>query len=445
MTDHSGDTHLLPGRVTEFRFRRFSLTVVEGTGVGSVCTSESSEITVGTAEGSSLLLTDPTVSGHHCVLQATPTGLLLRDLESTNGTTLAGYKLGSAYLKPGAMVGVGVTLMRFDLLKDVIREPVSREEWFGRAAGRSLAMRRIFAVLPKVAASGTTVLIEGETGTGKTLLAEAIHQASPRADGPFVVLDCGAIPPTLIESELFGHVRGAFTGAHVARRGAFESAHGGTIFLDEIGELPVDMQPNLLRALEDRVVRRVGSTDPVQLDVRVIAATNQDLRQAVNRGTFRSDLFYRLNIVGLRLPPLRERREDIEMLVEHFYEQFQADGSTAPDELVRAFAGHDWPGNVRELRSAVERSILMGNPQLWSEITGSDPRGPESGAQVDVFDESLSFRASKERAMARWERWYLAELVRRAKGNLSQAARSARMDRTHLRELMRRYDIEREE
>src|SRR5690606_15891476 len=225
-----------------------------------------------------------------------------------------------------------------------------------------------FEALPRIAASDATVLIQGETGTGKTLLAEAIHQAGPRRRAPFVVIDCGAIPPTLIESELFGHEKGAFTGATTTRVGAIESAAGGTVFFDEIGELPLDLQPRLLRGIEVRMVKRVGGRDQIRVDVRVIAATHQDLRAAVNRGGFRSDLYYRLNVVSLRLPPLRERRDDIPLLVESFYEQF-AGLPGAPQDLVDELTRLDWPGNVRELRAAVERAVLLGDPALWSALT----------------------------------------------------------------------------
>jgi len=380
------------------------------------------------------------------VISVTDRGFLLRDLESRNGTTLAGYRVESAYLGPGAPIGVGESTLRFEPLPDEIVEPLADEERYGRILGQSTAMRRLFAALPRIAASDSTVLIEGETGTGKGLLAEVLHQQSPRAKGPFVVIDCSAIPPTLIEAELFGYMKGAFTNAIQARAGAFEAAAGGTVFLDELGELPLDMQPKLLRALEERVVRRIGSLDPVKLDVRMIAATNRDLRQEVNRGTFRSDLYYRLNIVRIRLPSLRERREDIPPLVAHFYEQFaSASDARPPAELVSAFVKQDWPGNVRELRAAVERAILMQDQALWFEATLGAPPGevPKVEPSVDHEDDLAlgSFRAAKERAVGRWERGYIEALVRKSGGNLSKAARSARMDRNHLRELLRRHGI----
>jgi len=293
--------------------------------------------------------------------------------------------------------------------------------------------------LPKLADSDATLLLEGETGTGKGLLAEALHEAGARSRGPFVTVDCGAIPPTLIESELFGHDKGAFTGAVAGRTGAFESAAGGTVFLDEIGELPLELQPRLLRVLEDRVIKRIGGNEPVRLDIRIIAATNRDLRAEINRGRFRSDLYYRLATLHLRIPPLRERREDIALLVAHFYSQLASDGDLPPAEMISELARHDWPGNVRELRAAVERIVLLGDPMVWRTIT--DPGIEASAAPGVRADAGMSFREAKERAVASWERGYVQALLARHDGNLSRAAREVRMDRNHLRELVRRHGI----
>jgi len=437
-------------RQRECAIGRFRLQVTAGPDRGLERVSDGAELSIGTAAGNHLVLTDRAVSRHHCVISATDNGFLVRDLGSRNGTTLAGYRVQGAYLGPGAVLGVGESALRFDLMPDEIVEPLSDEERYGRILGQSTAMRRLFAALPRIAASDSTVLIEGETGTGKGLLAEVIHQKSPRAKNPFVVIDCSAIPPNLMEAELFGHDKGIFTGAHTARAGAFEAAAGGTVFLDELGELPLDMQPKLLRALEERVVRRIGRLDPIKLDVRVIAATNRDLRQEVNRGTFRSDLYYRLNIVRIRLPALRERREDIPQLVAHFYEQFAMSGEPLPPaDLVSTFVKQDWPGNVRELRAAVERAILMQDPMLWSEATlgvgGVESRREKvvEAPKVDYADDLAlgSFRAAKERAVGLWERGYIEALVRQNGGNLSRAARAAHMDRNHLRELLRRHGI----
>jgi len=428
-------TDVVTSRVASFTFRRFRVAVI-GSDSPLEATSDGAELTIGTAEGNQLVLSDPTVSRHHCAIRVSPRGFQLVDLGSTNGTWLAGFRIEAAYLKPGATFRVGSMSVRFDWLDDEIREELSADDRFGDALGQSPAMRRIFAMAAKVAAADVTVLLEGETGTGKGLLADVIHRQSRRANGPFVVVDCGAIPPTLIESELFGHEKGAFTGAHVARVGAFEAAQGGTVFLDEIGELPLDLQTKLLRALEERTIKRVGSTKPVRLDVRVLAATNRDLREAVNAGRFRADLYYRLAVVRMRIPPLRERREDIPLLVSHYYRIFTGDdAAVAPPPLVTQLAAQGWPGNVRELRSAVERAVLMAEP-VWP-----DPDEPDTAlpSATPAFDERLSFREAKERAVAAWERRYLTELVERHAGNLSRAARAARMDRAHLRELLRRY------
>ncbi len=430
-------TSLLPRNVREFRFHRFALRVIEGPDKGREHVSSSaSELAVGTAESNTLVLTDPTVSRHHFVLQVGPDGVLLRDLDSTNGTQVSGLRVGSAYLKSGVTIGVGITKLRYDELAEQLQEPISEDDHFGRALGRSLAMRRLFSLLPRIAATDTTVFIEGETGTGKGVLAEAIHTTSARAEGPFVVVDCGSIPPSLIESELFGHEKGAFTGATSMRVGAFEAAAGGTVFLDELGELPIEMQPKLLRALEERTVRRVGSVSSLDLDVRVIAATNRNLRQAVNRGTFRADLYFRLNIVRIEVPPLRERRDDIPLLVESFYQLFTGTADAAPAELVQRLTSQDWPGNVRELRNSVERAVLMQDTELWQEMTSDS-----SERASYQFDDALTFRAAKERVISQWEHWFVAELIGRHGGNTSRAARAVKMDRTHLRELMHKYHV----
>ncbi len=428
-------TDVVASRLRSLVFRTFRVTAVDGDRATATATSNASELTIGTAPGNQLVVDNPTVSRHHCVIRVTPRGVQLQDLGSTNGTWLASHMIESAYLRPGSTFRIGTVTIRFEHLDDEVREPLSDDDRFGDALGASPAMRRIFAMLAKVVASDSTVLLDGETGTGKGLLADLIHRQSPRAAGPFIVVDCASIPPTLIESELFGHEKGAFTGAHQARAGAFEAANGGTIFLDEIGELPIDMQAKLLRALEERVVKRVGSVRPTRLDVRVIAATNRDLREAVNHGRFRADLYYRLDVMRLRIPALRERREDIPLLVNHFYRIFTGDDTAvAPEPLAAAFTDHSWPGNVRELRSAVERAVLMADPALALE-----PDGLGSSTTDHVFDDRLSFRESKERVVSAWERWYVTELLARHAGNLTRAARAARMDRAHLRELLRRY------
>ncbi len=435
-------TKLLEADVREYVVQRFRVEVKEGPDAGRSATAARDELLVGTAQGNDLILTDPAVSRQHLSITALPRGFLVTDLGSSNGTTLGSVRIERAFLKPGGTLGVGISTLRLEVEAEPIREPLSPVSQYGTLLGQSKAMRRIFGIVPRLAASDSTVLIEGETGTGKSLLAEAIHSESKRQGRPFVVVDCGAIAPSLVESELFGHERGAFTGAVSTRVGAFEAAAGGTVLLDEIGELPLDLQPKLLRALEAREIKRVGGTQPIRLDVRILAATNRDLKREVNRGTFRGDLFYRLNVVSLRIPPLRERPEDVPVYVGHFFQQMA--GPQDPplaEEVVKSFSRRTWPGNVRELRGAVERAILLGDLAEGEDLATTAERGVHPSLAVAEQDFTTSFRAAKERAMGAWERAYLAELCRKNQGNLSRAARAARMDRNHLRELLKRYGL----
>ncbi len=433
-------TLLLQPKARELRLEGFSLTVIDGPDTGASFRAEASEVSVGTAQANDLVLKDPTVSRHHFSITATPEGFLLRDFGSSNGTWVGGVRVLSGYIDDGACVQAGRSTLRVDLLDEDICEALSPEDRFGPLLGASDVMRRIFAALPRIAQSESTVLLEGETGTGKGVLASAIHEASPRAARPFVVLDCAAIAPTLIESELFGHIKGAFTGAISDRAGAFEQASGGTIFIDEIGELPLDMQPKLLRALEERTVKRVGGNQRIKLDARVIAATNRDLRAEVNRGSFRADLFYRLNVMRIHIPPLRERTGDVERLARHFYAELLPD-RVMPNDLLENFRRQAWPGNVRELRSAVERAVLLDDPALMALGNEPEPGAGANATEPFEFDERVPFRMAKQKAADRWEERYIRELFTRAKGNLSEASRMARMDRSHLRTLLRKYNV----
>jgi DNA-binding NtrC family response regulator len=434
MRSPNWSTRAIDTTAREVHVQKFRVEVVSGPNRGQVAASEGDELSVGTAPTNQLVLTDPTVSRHHLTITATAGGFQLRDLSSTNGTFLAGYRVELGYIDSGALIQAGETTVRFDALEERVSQPLSERESYGDVLGQSAAMRRVFAMLERIAASDTTVLLDGETGTGKGALAEAIHRQSARASGPFVVVDCGAIPPNLIESELFGHERGAFTGAEEMRIGAFGAADGGTLFLDEVGELGPDLQPKLLRALESRQIRRIGSVTPVPVDVRVIAATNRDLRQEVNAGTFRTDLFYRLNVMRVTVPPLRERRDDIPLLAAHFYRRLTQNPEAAPPaDLITSLLRQQWPGNVRELRSAVERAVLLGQAAA-APAPGQAPS--ESWPDLDF---TISFRESKEGALAVWTRVYVRELVDRYGGNLSRAARAVSMDRNHLRDLLHKY------
>ena len=428
--------------IDAFAFRRFRVTVSNGPDAGTSRVADEPEFSIGTAPSNQLVLTDPTVSRHHCLIESTGRGFRLRDLGSTNGTRLGALHVEVVKLTQEVSLQLGTTAIHFEPLDETVSTPLSAGVAFGSVLGKSPAMRRIFAMLPRIAQSDSTVLIEGETGTGKTLLAEAIHNASPRKSGPFVVVDCAAIPPTLVESELFGHERGSFTGAHATHRGAFEQATAGTLFLDEIGELPLDVQPKLLRVIEHRAIRRIGGAQPIPLDVRVMAATNRDLRQEVNAGGFRTDLYYRLNVVRILVPPLRERREDVPLLIEHFYRQFAREGdmSGPPRALLDSLARNPWQGNVRELRAAVERALLLGDPGAFGE--------PAAPAEAEValpelpVDLTVPFRVAKQRVLDHFERIYLTEILGRAHGSVTRAARLGRMDRNYLRERLRRLDIQ---
>ncbi len=434
-------------RGVELLLDGFSLRVAGGVDAGKTVRAQEGEIGIGTAPGNELVLADPTVSRHHCSVAATADGLLVTDLGSANGTSIQGVRVLSAYVGFGAQLTLGRTTLEIALAED-IRLALSPEDRFGDLLGASAPMRRIFALLPRIAQSDSTVLLEGETGTGKGVIAKALHAESARAAGPFVVLDCGAIAPGLVESELFGHEKGAFTGAVAHRAGAFEHAAGGTIFIDEIGELPSEMQPKLLRALEERTVKRLGGNTRIPIDVRVVAATNRDLRKEVNDGSFRADLFYRLNVVRLRVPPLRERLDDIELLSRHFYGELKPQHAIPP-ELLASLGRQRWPGNVRELRAAVERHVLLGDSaDLDPTRDGLGPDAEQARADLaaDLATDggagaTLSFREAKQRAIDAWEHAFLERLMHAAAGNLSRAASLANMDRSHLRDLLKRYGL----
>jgi transcriptional regulator with GAF, ATPase, and Fis domain len=405
--------------------RQFEVTVVEGPDQGKRIASQSDELSIGTADGNDLKLSDPAVSRHHCTLHADERGLLLVDLGSRNGTFVNDVELTSGYVRSGARVRIGQSTIQVQVLDHDLEQPIASADRLGPLRGASAAMRRLYPLIEQCAASNATVLIVGETGTGKELIAEAIHQASPRRGAPFVVVDCSALSHDLAESELFGHERGAFTGADLQRIGAFESADGGTIFLDEIGELPLSLQPLLLRVLEARTIRRVGSNDQRAVNVRVVAASHRDLRTLVNDKRFRPDLFYRLNVLRIAVPPLREREGDVELLAAEFWRTFRPD-LAPPPALLAHLAAQSWPGNVRELRNAVERAALIG----WK---------PEQASSAPV--ETLTYQQAKERAVWDWEKGWIERLLASHAGNLSRAARATKMGRSHLRELARRYGV----
>jgi len=401
------------------------------------------KLTVGKEPDNDLHLPDDTVSRRHCELSKEPGGILVRDLGSTNGTRVDGARIETATVPPGTVLRIGEVevALRAGAAKAEVLPSASTE--FGGALGQSLAMRSIFGVLERVAPTDATVLLEGETGTGKDVLARAIWSASPRSGKPFVVVDCGAVAYSLIESELFGHERGAFTGAIAARQGAFELADGGTLFLDEIGELPLDVQPKLLRVLETREFRRVGGNRTMKANVRILAATKRNLTREVAAGKFREDLYFRLAVVPVTVPPLRGRREDIPMLVRHALKA-TANGAdlTLSEETMQTLAAHDWPGNVRELRNVLERAVYMSQAAGTKELTLISL--PISGGSLDGsfhFEPGKSYRETRARYEADFEKRYVKWLLGRHGGNVSAAAREARMDRKHLHDIAKKHGL----
>jgi DNA-binding NtrC family response regulator len=409
--------------------------VLSGPDQGAGCTGED-RLTVGTAKGNDLVLTDPTVSRYHLELTRTATGIHVVDHRSTNGTIAGGVRLADGWIGPGAVLSLGHTQLRVSDAQPVAVEYHDSEQ-LGGLRGRSPVMRRLMAKVASVARSDASVVIVGETGTGKELVARALHELGPRSESPFVTVDCGAIPPTLIASELFGHARGAYTGAAGERRGAFELANGGTLFLDEIGELPTSLQPMLLGVLERRRFRPVGSEQERACDVRVVAATNRDLREEVNAGSFRPDLYYRLAVVTLFTPPLRDRPEDVPLLLDHLLAEAGHDGTHeevfTPAQL-DALKGQSWPGNVRELRNFVEATIATGEVP---EVRGAPlaALGAAGGAL------ELPYKEARAAVLRDFERDYLAALLARTSGNVSEAARVARMNRSYLIELLHKHGL----
>src|SRR6478672_3183974 len=423
-------------------------------------TFDKGTITIGAMEDNDLVVSDDTVSRYHCKIVQEDTSYLLVDLGSTNGTFINRVRIKEAYLKPGCTIGLGNTEVKFHAADEKVEIVPSRKETLGTMVGRHVKMRELYAVLEKIAPTSTTVLIEGETGTGKEVVAQTVHSLSPRANGPMMVFDCGAVPDNLIESELFGHEKGSFTGAIMTRQGLFEMANGGTLFLDELGELPIDLQPKLLRALEQREIRRVGSNKPIKVDVRIVAATNRNLEDEVRGGRFRQDLFYRLSVVRVMLPPLRERIDDLSVLLKHFLAEApynrKPDGSPKVTGVSRAamdlLQAYKWPGNVRELVNTVERAVSFAEGEmieprdLPETVRGEEaaPRRPTGNSQpMQVMaDADSTFKDAKERWVSSFERDYILQLLKKNKGNISHAAREADIDRKYFRKLMKKYGIE---
>ena len=426
------------GDGASFTIAQFRLRVLAGPDAGAQFETRGERTVIGSHESADLRITDPTVSRFHCEIVVGPAGVVLRDLGSRNGTVVNGISILAANLTSGCVVTLGRTQVHFEAGDGVVRLETSPRARFGTMVGSARATAALFASLERAAASDATVLLQGETGTGKDAAAGSIHQESTRRDGPFVVVDCGSIPPNLIESELFGHRRGAFTGAVADRAGALESANGGTVFLDELGELPLDLQPKLLRALERREIRRVGGSDYVPFDARIIAATNRNLRAEVNAGRFRADLYYRLAVLDITIPPLRERTDDLPLLVDHVLDNLGVldDPKVAwlrTPAFAASLAAHPWPGNIRELRNYIERCVAFETPLPIAAVESADP--------MVLLDPHQPLRVVRDRWTRLMERTYLERLLELHDNNVAAAARAAGVDRVHLHRLLARCGL----
>ncbi len=436
------------------------------------------EVSLGAMSDNDVVVQDQTASRYHAKIVQEDSGYALVDLRSTNGTFVNKVRIREAFLTPGSTIAVGQTAFRFNAKEEEVAIVPSDSDQCGDIIGANAQMRQLYSIIEKIAPTATTVVIEGETGTGKEVVAQSIHKLSPRSKGPIIIFDCGAVPPNLIESELFGHEKGSFTGAVMTRQGLFEMADGGTLFLDELGELPIDLQPKLLRVLENREVRRVGASKSTKIDVRIIAATNRNLEQEVKAGNFRQDLFYRLSVVRVRLPALRERTDDIALLINHFLENQRY--NIAPDGSRRArgispaalqlLMSYNWPGNVRELVNVIERSVsfcetgIIEPHDLPEHMRDARPSptpyqppaaDPDSSVgsgmslaseppvpSTELVSGDITFKDAKEKWVSAFERDYIVSLLRRHDGNISHAARESDIDRKYFRKLMKKYDIE---
>jgi len=387
---------------------------------GSIGASPANDITIND---------DRYISGSHCMIKSVANGFIIQDVGSRNGTLLNDALVMSERLPKSGVITIGKTLIKYKIKesRENIR-PFERPN-LGNILGASLVMRELFSLAERIAPTDATVLITGESGTGKELFARYMHEGSARAAKPFMAINCGAISSNLIESELFGHERGAFTSAVSQQKGAFEQASSGTLFLDEIGEMPLELQTRLLRVLENMQIRRVGGQSDISVDVRLVAATNKNLKEMVRKGKFREDLFFRLFIVPIHLPPLRERRDDITVLALHFLNDLSPEGGSKIFDagVLEKLREYNWPGNVRELKNTIQRAILISKDasvkaedMIFSELT---EKPPESLPLDDV------------------EKKILVTALKNSSGNASKAARELKISRTTLYSMLGKFGI----
>lgn len=415
-----------------------TLRVLEGPDAGAAVKLPAAGVVVGADVTCDVVLRDPAVSRKHASVVPAAGGFEVTDLTSRNGTWLDGVRLTRATVPVGSTLRIGSTTLQLLPAEDTVPLPPSQASSFGALRGTSPAMRQVFAVLERASVSDAPILLLGESGTGKELAARAAHDASARSQGPFVVFDCGAASESLIEAELFGHKRGAFTGAHGDRVGAFAQAHKGTLFLDEIGDLPLALQPKLLRLLERGEVTPLGATKSERFDVRIVAATHRDLWGDVGRGVFRGDLYYRLAVVEVHMPSLRQRISDVPDLVQSFLRLAQRSDKDVKGPTLDRLMAYSWPGNVRELRNVVARALALAPPDATFPQMPIllRPEAPSEGGNEVRAD--VPYNDAKEALLNRFDLAYFADLLRRADNNMSQAARIAGLERKHLYRLMER-------
>jgi DNA-binding NtrC family response regulator len=395
-------------------------------------------ILVGKSVVCALRLSAADVSRRHLSMEVRGEEVRVCDLDSTNRTFVNDLPVEAAFLRGGETIRIGLTTLRVERASSS-REPpaVSTETQFRRLIGASREVRRLHALFLRIATSTVPAIIEGETGTGKEALAEALHEAGPRAEGPFVVFDCTATPANLIESELFGHERGAFTGAESRQKGVFEQADGGTLLIDEIGDLDIALQPKLLRAIERSEVRRLGGHGPIRVNVRILAATRRNLDEEVIAGRFRDDLFHRLAVARVELPPLRARKGDVGLLAAHFWAAMGGDPRALSAELIERWEAYDWPGNVRELRNAVARQIALGDDATLPHSPAPSSQHPH-GEIERILALDLPLPRSRGVLVKIFEQRYLERVLARHDGNVTRAAAASGIARRHFYRLLAR-------
>lgn len=442
-----------PGALKSLSIRPLHVAIIAGPGAGQSYELKKRTIIAGSDPDLPIALNDETVSRRHARFEQTENGLLVQDLGSTNGIMLHDVRIEKGLVPLPTELSLGNSVLRIETENIPFEVNVYEHDHLAGLVGKSSVMEELFGMIARVAPADATTLISGESGTGKELVARAIHDLSKRASQPFVIFDCSAVPSELIESELFGHVKGSFTGASESRKGAFKEAHGGTLFLDEIGELSTELQPKLLRVLESKEVKSVGAEKREKVDVRIVAATHRPLRHMVDEGSFRQDLYFRLAHIELIIPPLRERSEDIPLLIEHFLDQQEGDRKLEVSfETMHKLMAHHWSGNVRELKNYVERAALLsGDGRIETRFLmpqGSAPNahqnvavaGGPAGQELSV-DFSLPFKDAKNQLIESFERSYWLRMLRAHRWNVSAAAREAGIHRKSLEYVVRKLDL----